>query len=131
MSNDFKTSIHVNNYDEAHIEMIVLVFFLLPLFLFTTALSFLDWKQTWKARDKIRSQSYLIMNAPLHYQDFPEDKLICPRCKDIFEVNRIYSDGLITCPRCGLTGSYHPAEVDFTPQKNNTPNVKIIKNIRR
>ncbi|MEE9150773.1 MAG: hypothetical protein V3U20_02950 [Thermoplasmata archaeon] len=184
LSSEFNTTVHVNNYGEAHIEMIVLVFFLLPLFLFTTALSFIDWRQTWKARQKILSQKYLLTDAPSPYQEcaeplvnrpvasngpvvlhtkstgmrrhpgetvpdgtvsaslnhqsdrlvecrFPEEGLICPRCNAMFEVNRKFAKGAITCPTCGLRGTYVPEDLDSLNGKNDKPTVRIIKDIRR
>lgn len=131
LSSEFNTTVHINNYGEAHIEMIVLVFFLLPLFLFTTALSFIDWRQTWKARQKILSQKYLLMDAPSPYQEFPEEGLICPRCNAMFEVNRTFAKGTITCPTCGLRGTYMPDDLDSLNGKNDKPTVRIIKDIRR
>ncbi len=56
LSNSFSTTVHINNYGEAHVEMILMLFFLLPLFLLTTALSFLDWRQTWKAKGRIAQE---------------------------------------------------------------------------
>ena len=131
LSNNFSTTVHINNYGEAHVEMIILVFFLLPLFLFTTALSFLDWRQTWKAKKMILSQKYLSMNAPISHQDFPEDILVCPRCNDRFEARSNYSNGSVTCPTCGLIGSYVPNRADHEPERNNELTVRIIKDIRR
>jgi uncharacterized paraquat-inducible protein A len=130
LSNNFSTTVHINDYGEAHVEMIILVFFLLPLFLFTTALSFLDWRQTWKAKKMVSSQKYLFVSAPVPHQDIPEDKLICPRCYDRFEARSNYFNGRITCPTCGLRGTYEPN--DFVPREmNNKPTVRIIKDIRR
>lgn len=129
LSNNFSTTVHINDYGEAHVEMIILVFFLLPLFLFTTALSFLDWRQTWKAKKMILSQKYLSMNAQISPQDFPEDILICPRCYERFEARSNYFNGSVICPSCGLRGSYEPNEVDLLG-KNNKPTVRIIKDIR-
>lgn len=130
LSNNFSTTVNINEYGEAHVEMIVLVFFLLPLFLFTTALSFLDWRQTWNARKKIMYQKYLLVDGPIPYQDFPKDILICPRCYDRFEAGINYSGGKITCPNCGLKGSYKLNHVDIQGN-NDKPTVKIIKDIRR
>ena len=130
LSNNFSTTVNINDYGEAHVEMIILVFFLFPLFLFTTALSFLDWRQTWKAKKMILSQKYLLMNALVPNQDLLEDILVCPRCYDRFEAIGNYSNGSVTCPTCGLRGSYKPLDVDL-PRKNNKPTVRIIKDIRR
>ena len=130
LSNDFSTKVHINNYGEAHVEMIILVFFLLPLFLFTTALSFLDWRQTWKARSKIMAQKYLLQEAPRYYQRPPDDDLICPRCNEIFYARHNFVNGNIICPSCGLRGTYEPSNMDLTAM-DAKPNVKIIKNIRR
>ncbi len=127
LSNDFRTTIHINNYGEAHIEMIILVFFLLPLSLITVTLSFLDWKQTWKAKGKIMSDRYLLVEPPVMeapvYENAPiSEILICPRCKTRFEAMANYMDNRIMCPACGLTGTYSPRTSD--------PRVKIIKDIR-
>ena len=50
LSNDYRSTINVNYYGEAQIEMIVLLFILMPLSLATVILSFLDWKHTCKAK---------------------------------------------------------------------------------
>lgn len=131
LSNDFSTTVHINNYGEAHIEMIILIFFLLPLFLFTTALSFIDWRQTWKARRNILSQKYLLTEAPSPYEDHCDETLICPRCDELFEVKNTNFYGTIICPTCGLKGTYEPNDVDAVTGKNVKPTVRIIKKIRR
>jgi DNA-directed RNA polymerase subunit RPC12/RpoP len=127
LSNNFRTTVHINNYGEAHIEMIILVFFLLPLSLITVTLSFMDWKQTWKAKGKIMSDRYLlmetpIMEAPIHDHVPISGTLVCPRCKARFEARMNYTDGRIMCPACGLSGVYSAGTSD--------PKVKIIKDIR-
>ncbi len=127
MNGSFTSTIHINNYGEAHIEMIVLVFFLLPLFLLTAALSFLDWRQTWKVRQKILSQHQYYSNFPGSIRAIPQETLKCPGCRTRFDVKRIYSDGTIVCPTCGMIGTYNP---DEPGHENGKPVVKIIKNIR-
>jgi DNA-directed RNA polymerase subunit RPC12/RpoP len=127
LSNNFRTTIHINNYGEAHIEMIILVFFLLPLSLITVTLSFMDWKQTWKAKGKIMSERNLLMENPILeapiYDNVPvSGTLVCPRCKARFEARVNYMDGKVMCPSCGLSGVYSP--------RTSEPSVKIIKDIR-
>ncbi len=127
LSNNFRTTVHINNYGEAHIEMIILVFFLLPISLITVTLSFMDWKQTWKAKEKIMSDRYLlmetpIMEAPIHDHVPVSETLVCPRCKARFGARMNYTDGRIMCPACGLSGVYSARTKD--------PRVKIIKDIR-
>jgi uncharacterized paraquat-inducible protein A len=128
-TNDYTTTVHVNSYGEAHLEMIILVFILLPLFLITTALSFIDWRQTWKAKEKILSQRYLMRDASMYRHNMSEGEVICPRCGDMFLVRVPHSGGSITCPTCGLMGWYSPSEVEDSGVKDK-PEVKIIKNIR-
>ncbi|UCE39186.1 MAG: hypothetical protein JSW00_08205 [Thermoplasmata archaeon] len=123
LSNDYRTTVNINNYGEAHVEMIVLVFFLLPLFMLTVALSFMDWRQTWKAKGKIMSHKYLLIDTPTTYQFLQEKVAVCPRCQFIFDSNLTCSNGLITCPNCGLTGTHSQDEA--------RPSVRIIRNIRR
>lgn len=121
LSNDFSARININHYGEAHVEMILLLFFLLPISIITVALSFMDWRQTWKARQKIITQKYLTMDAPSSYPPPPEKTLVCPRCQARFEASLAYSNGMITCPGCGLTGTYDQSKVQ--------PTVRIIKGI--
>ena len=127
LSNNFRTTVHINNYGEAHVEMIILVFFLLPLSLITVTLSFMDWKQTWKAKGKIISERHLLLETPILeapiYDHVPvSETLVCPRCKARFEARMNYMDGRIMCPTCGLTGVYSTGTSE--------PTVKIIKDIR-
>ncbi len=130
LDNEYATTVHINTYGEAHIEMIILIFILLPLFLITTALSFIDWRQTWKAKERILSQRYLLMDASMQRPSMSEVEVICPRCEDMFFVSVPYSGGSITCPTCGLMGWYSPSEAE-DPGMGEKPNVRVIKNIRR
>jgi hypothetical protein len=127
----FKTTVHINNYGEAHIEMIILVFFLLPLFLITTALSFIDWRQTWKAKSKILNDVQIRRYEPNPYEEFVEESLICPECETQFIVRGPNSEGMITCPTCGVRGWYDPAYARKSQGIDRGPEVKIIKDIRR
>lgn len=127
----FTTTVHINNYGEAHVEMIILVFFLLPLFMVTTALSFIDWRQTWKAKAKILNDVHIQTYEPNPYDDFVEESLICPECRTQFIVKGPDSEGMITCPRCGVRGWYDPAYAEKPRKIDRGPEVKIIKNIKR
>jgi hypothetical protein len=125
---EFKTMIHINNYGEAHIELIVLIFLLLPLFLFTTALSFIDWKQTWKFKEKMYFQGFEEppMKTPHRYAR--REKIECPRCSHRFEAVPS-PEGIISCPRCGLVGKYEmPEHPDMPPVKR--PEVNVIRYLK-
>ncbi|UCG69893.1 MAG: hypothetical protein JSV09_02400 [Thermoplasmata archaeon] len=127
----FSTTVHINNYGEAHVEMIILVFFLLPLFLVTTALSFLDWRQTWKAKGKILNDIPIRTYEPNPYENFVEESLICPECGSQFIVKGPNAEGMISCPMCGVRGWYSPIYAEKSHDEDRGPEVKIIKNIRQ
>jgi uncharacterized paraquat-inducible protein A len=129
LSDNQSATVKINNYGEADIEMIILVFFLLPLSLLTVTLSLLDWKQTWKARGKILSQHYLLLNAPDSHQS-QTCFFTCPRCSIRFGAYGINEGAVITCPSCKLKGPYKPNNIDLDHNMHMKPNVKIIKKIR-
>lgn len=128
---NFTTTVYINNYGEAHVEMIIMVFFLLPLFLITTALSFLDWKQTWRARGRIAQETHITVEEPGAYRVFVEENLVCSHCRNEFTVKGPDSGGMITCPRCGAQGWYTPRDTRQVSWDDRGPKVKIIKNIRQ
>jgi predicted RNA-binding Zn-ribbon protein involved in translation (DUF1610 family) len=129
LNNNFSTTVHVNQYGEAHVEMIVLVFFLLPLFILTTSLSFLDWRQTWKAKSMVASQKYILSEIPLNYPETFEE-IVCPRCKNHFITRTSTYGGIVSCPSCGLEGKYIPDNGETEDPGGNKPEVRIIKDIR-
>lgn len=130
LNNDFSTNVQINKYGEAHVEMIILVFFLLPLFILTTALSFMDWRQTWKAKNMVASNQYIMESMPRSY-NIRLEELICPRCRNHFLVRISDFGGVVTCPSCGLEGDHVPDKNQnkATPS-GNKPEVRVIKNIR-
>ena len=130
LSNSFSTTVHINNYGEAHVEMIIMVFFLLPLFLLTTALSFLDWKQTWKAKGRIAQEINVRVEEPGPYSGFVEEDLVCPRCLAEFTIKGPGSGGMITCPNCGMQGHYSPMNTRQASWDHHSPKVRILKNIK-
>jgi uncharacterized paraquat-inducible protein A len=130
MSNSFSTTVHINNYGEAHVEMIIMVFFLLPLFLLTTALSFLDWRQTWKAKGRIAQEVNVRVEDPGVYTQFVEESLVCPSCLSEFTIKGPQSGGHIMCPRCGEVGWYEPQNMRQASWDDHTPKVKILKDIK-
>jgi predicted RNA-binding Zn-ribbon protein involved in translation (DUF1610 family) len=129
LNNSFSTTVHINQYGEAHVEMIILVFFLLPLFILTTSLSFLDWRQTWKAKSMVASQKYVLSDIPSNYAETFE-QIVCPRCKNNFIARTSSSGGFVQCPSCGLEGRYNPKIVNGEEHEGNGPEVRIIKDIR-
>ena len=129
LSNDFSATLHINNHGEAHIEMIILVFFLLPLSLLTVVFSFIDWRQTWKAKSEISSRRHL-MEAP-NLKRYPVEELECPRCGGKFQVKVTHFGGTITCPNCGLIGTYSPGYEGHEYKGDSDLKVRIIKDIRR
>jgi len=129
-SNNFSTTVHINNYGEAHVEMIIMVFFLLPLFLITTALSFLDWRQTWKAKGRIAQEVNVRIEEPGPYRTFVEENLVCPRCHVEFTVKGPNAQGMITCPSCGVQGHYTPTYAQPATWEDNGPRVRILKDIK-
>jgi hypothetical protein len=130
LNRDFSTTVQINRYGEAHVEMIILVFFLLPLFILTTSLSFLDWRQTWKAKQMVAANRNFIDHSPQSYNVRLEE-LICPRCGNHFLVKISDFGGVVTCPSCGLEGDHVPDRAPSPQQGNgNGPEVRIIKNIR-
>ncbi len=131
LNDDFSTRVNINNYGEAHIEMVLLVFFLLPLFLITAALSFLDWRQTWKAKERILEQRYLLTDAPNLSNALLEARLVCPGCGVRFSVDNPYYNAVVECPACGLFGRYTPGPEERESLKDNGPTVRVIKDIRR
>ncbi len=131
LSNSFSTTVHINNYGEAHVEMIILAFFLLPLFLLTTALSFLDWRQTWKAKGRIAQEVNVRVEDPGQYSTFVEENLVCPKCLSEFTIKGPQSGGHIMCPRCGEVGWYQPQNTHQTSWDDHTPKVRILKDIRQ
>jgi uncharacterized paraquat-inducible protein A len=130
LNGDFSTTVHINQYGEAHVEMILLVFFLLPLFILTTSLSFLDWRQTWKARSMVASQQYILSDVPRTYNNVHEE-IICPRCHNHFMVRTSKYGGIVTCPSCGLEGKHVPEDADSDGGNDGKPAVRIIKDIHR
>ncbi len=129
-SNNFSTTVHINNYGEAHVEMIIMIFFLLPLFLLTTALSFLDWRQTWKAKGKIAQEVNMEIEEPGPYTVFVEEDLVCPKCLSEFTIKGPKSGGMISCPMCGMQGHYSPVNTRQASWDNHGPKVKILKDIK-
>jgi predicted RNA-binding Zn-ribbon protein involved in translation (DUF1610 family) len=130
LNRDFSTTVQINRYGEAHVEMIILVFFLLPLFILTTSLSFLDWRQTWKAKQMVAANRNIIDYVPQSYNVHLEE-LICPRCRNHFIVRISDFGGVVTCPSCGLEGDHVPDRSPKAPETNgDKPGVRIIKNIR-
>ena len=130
LNSEFSTSVQINKYGEAHVEMIILVFFLLPLFILTTSLSFLDWRQTWKAKNMVASNQNIMDGIPRSY-NIRLEELICPKCRNHFLVRISDFGGVVKCPSCGLEGDHIPDKLvnDDTPT-GNKPEVRIIKNIR-
>ncbi|UCE39181.1 MAG: hypothetical protein JSW00_08180 [Thermoplasmata archaeon] len=106
-NNHYSAIININKYGEAQIEMILLLFILLPLFLFTTAFSFFDWKKTVKPSMYIIEQNDQILDYTRSY--YLGEDIICPRCNCIFFVSESYFTDVI-CPFCGLSGAYYPSE---------------------
>ncbi len=129
LNKNYSTKVNINNYGEAHIEMVVLVFFLLPLFLITAALSFIDWRQTWKAKETIRNPRYLLA-APTLSNAIAETSLTCPQCSARFIVENLNVNGTVQCPACGVMGQVAPSRKDYKFKEDSGPNVRIIKNIR-
>jgi uncharacterized paraquat-inducible protein A len=130
LNNDFSTTVHINQYGEAHVEMILLVFFLLPLFILTTSLSFLDWRQTWKAKTMVASQRYILSESPSPINNIHEE-IICPRCRNHFMVRVSSYGGMVTCPSCGLEGKHVPEKGRSEGIDDDKPAVRVIKDIRR
>lgn len=128
MSGSFRTNVNINNYGEAHVEMIVLVFFLLPLFGITVALSFLDWRQTWKAKKKILEQKLVLAAPSRSYPQTLEGTLRCPGCGMNFYASNLYNGAITTCPSCGMVGRYIPSQKDFE-SADEGPTVRVIKDI--
>jgi hypothetical protein len=130
LNNEFSTTVQINKYGEAHVEMIILVFFLLPLFLLTTSLSFLDWRQTWKAKNMVASNINIMDGVPRSY-NIRLEELICPKCRNHFLVRISDFGGVVTCPSCGLEGDHIPEKPQSKSNDiENKPEVRIIKNIR-
>jgi hypothetical protein len=129
LSNDYRSTINVNYYGEAQIEMIVLLFILMPLSLATVILSFYDWKRTWKAKGMIMSQKQILLDESRFYQ-IQSDVIVCPRCKMIFGIREPNYKGVITCISCGLKGTILSSTQDSVDDNEQIPNVRIIKNIR-
>jgi hypothetical protein len=129
LSNDYRSTINVNYIGEAHIEMIVLLFILMPISLATVILSFIDWKQTWKARGMIMSQKQILLDESRFYQ-IQSGVILCPRCKMIFGIGEPNYKGLITCISCGLKGTIPSNTQDSVDDDKQGPNVRIIKDIK-
>jgi hypothetical protein len=129
LSNDYRSTINVNYFGEAHIEMIVLLFILMPVSLATVVLSFLDWKQTWKAKGRIMSQNRILLDESRFYQ-IQLGVIVCPRCKIIFGIGEPEFKGVVTCISCGLKGTILSNTQDSMDGNEQIPNVRIIKNIR-
>jgi hypothetical protein len=130
LNKDFSTTVQINRYGEAQVEMIILVFFLLPLFILTTSLSFLDWRQTWKAKHMVATNQNVLDHIPRSYSIRLEE-LICPRCRNHFLVSISDFGGVVTCPSCGLEGNHIPDTPETGDnQKGSKPEVRIIKDIK-
>jgi hypothetical protein len=108
---DFATTIYINKFGEAHVEMILLVFILFPLFLLTAVFSFVDWKHTVNPIHEIPREQQRPYKE--HYYHYPVgEDVVCPLCDDVFYVTSDYYYSRITCPYCGLTGTYLPVNDD-------------------
>jgi hypothetical protein len=130
LNDGFSTTVNVNKYGEAHVEMIILIIFLLPLFILTTALSFLDWRQTWKSKSMVSSQKIILSDGPPFYQEFMEE-ITCPRCRYNFMVKMSNFGVYVQCPSCGLEGKYMPdVHETQTGGMGKKPEVRVIKDIR-
>ncbi len=129
LSSDYRSTINVNFYGEAHVEMIVLLFILMPISLATVILSFLDWKGTWKAKGMILSHDQLHLDA-FHFYQFQSNIFLCPTCQIIFGTGEPDYEEIITCPSCGLRSSINASPLNSEDGMDQMPRVRVIKDIR-
>ncbi len=107
LSRDFTATIHINKYGEAQVEMILLIFIMLPLFLITAILSFRDWEYT-IYRGSLKPVQ--IKRRTLGYDSIHikyGEHVVCPDCFGRFYVSqRSFTN--VTCPYCQAMGIYEP-----------------------
>jgi DNA-directed RNA polymerase subunit RPC12/RpoP len=105
LSNDnFTTLVDINSKNEAHVEFIILIVVLLPIFFMTTLWSFLDWKATWRARDAIRFQQYFMETESPRRKEIDTILMKCSACQGVFGVTAADNEMNIECPHCGKVG---------------------------
>ena len=112
LSSDYMAVISINEYGEAHMEMALLVFFLMPLFLVTVMLSFLDWRREIKHGEGVSSNGILLRDLQGPDLGLPMEFVKCPKCRVRFLVSSPHLRRVISCPECGLTGGYEPDLAD-------------------
>ena len=144
---NYQTIVDINSRNEAHVELIILLFILGPLFRLTTLWSFLDWKSTWRARDHIRFEQYYFESEPQKPKKKPEETILmrCSGCGEMFGVTNVSEEMRIECPHCKKSGVVKiPAGRGKPPRtipvsegivddqdddQADSPRVRIIKNI--
>jgi hypothetical protein len=110
MNENFTCTVNINKYGEAQVEMILLVVILLPLFLITSAFSFLDWHRTISSRKEADfTDDFLSYYTEPYY---PGERVICPLCYGVFFIKDSDTDR-ICCPICGTVGKYQSRH-DYT-----------------
>ncbi|UCH88246.1 MAG: hypothetical protein JSV49_08245 [Thermoplasmata archaeon] len=152
-SDNYTTEVDINSKNEAHVEFIILIIILLPIFFLTTLWSFLDWKSTWKAREQIRFQDYYYEVEAPPRRDVETILMKCSACKEVFGVTAVEDEMNIECPNCNKKGSIkvppsyrrrsrdtpswgREDEIDFPGHheddysRGKSPKVRIIKDIR-
>jgi hypothetical protein len=100
---NFICTVYINKFGEAHVEMILLVFILFPLFFITAAFSFLDWHRTINSRREIDFTDDILSYYTEPY--YPGERVICPSCYGIFFINSS-NCSKVCCPICGTIGRY-------------------------
>lgn len=105
LNENFTCIVNINRYGEAHVEMILLVFILFPLFLITSTFSYLDLHRTISTRREPEFKEGLSYHLNEEY--FPGEHVKCPSCFGVFYA-RIPYYSRIYCPVCGAVGRYDP-----------------------
>jgi len=148
-SGDYSTTISINSYGEAHVELVLLIFILFPIFIITLTASFLDWRSTWRARGMVHYNDYYLDNSDptdpaartvhtsLSIQD-DEDPLItqplrCPGCGRGFSVKATEGPRNMRCPFCGVSGRVNISRdgARAPGSGNREPSIKVLRDIKR
>lgn len=131
---EFSTIVNINSQGEAHVELILLSLIMLPVFILTLVLSFLDWKNTWNAKERITREYNYFEDEELE-PDHKSINIQCPRCKELFVIETDKPMSRTQCPYCGTIGNINLDKLrrESSPQPQSrfeTPKIRIIKNIK-
>jgi phage FluMu protein Com len=104
LNGNYTTIVDINSQNEAHVEFILLLVILMPVFIMTTIWSFLDWKATWKARDNVRLSQYYFEPESITPRNVETILMRCSACHEMFGVTAVEDNMKIECPHCRKVG---------------------------